>query len=170
MNVLGTTAALLGVLLLGVLPACAEPPVNFSGSWELDKNRSVLPSRALSMVGMVGGLLVVMDHKGDTLKIERRVSMMGMHRTATSVFYTDGRENANVTPRGEKMLSRAHWEGTSLVMEHKATRTRNGQTKVVESKDIRRLSESGRIPIVDCTVQDPDGSGPEHFTFVFVKK
>ncbi len=167
MKLLGATAALVGVLLLGVLPARAEPPVNFSGSWELDKNRSVLPSRAS---GMPGDVLIVMDHKGDLLKIERRVSMMGMHRTATSVFYTDGRENANVTPRGYKMLSRAHWEGASLVIEHKTTVTRNGQAEVVEVKDIRRLSDGGRVLIVDSTVRDPDESGPEHFTLVFVRK
>ncbi|HLF48076.1 MAG: hypothetical protein HYR50_05505 [Candidatus Rokubacteria bacterium] len=167
MNVLGATVALLGVLLLGVLPACAEPPVNFSGTWELDRNRSTLPSRTS---GMAGDMVVVIDHKGDLLKIERRVSMMGMHRTATSVFYTDGRENANVTLRGGKRLSRAHWEGTSLVTEHKVNMTRNGKTDVIESKDIRRLSEGGRVLIVDSTVRDPNESGPEHFTLVFVRK
>jgi len=168
MNVRGaTTAALLGVLLLSVLPARAEPPVNFSGSWELDKNRSVLPSRAS---GMSGDVLLVIDHKGDLLKIDRRVSMMGMHRAAKVVFYTDGRENANVGPRGERTVSRAHWDGAALSMEHKTTMTRNGQTVVIESKDIRRLSEGGRVLIVDSTVRDPGESGPEHFTLVFVKK
>jgi len=167
MKALGATAALLGVLLLGVLSALAEPPVDFSGSWELDRSRSVLPSRAS---GMGGDMLLVIDHKGDLLKIDRRVSMMGMHRTAKAVFYTDGRENANTGLRGEKGLARAHWDGTSLVMEHKTTMTRNGRTVVVESKDIRRLSEGGRVLIVDSTVRDPDESGPEHFTLVFVKK
>jgi len=170
MNVRGATAALLGVLLLGVLPARAEPPVDFSGSWELDKNRSVLPSRGAAMLGMVVDVLLVMDHKGDMLKIERRLRGMGMRRSSTLIFYTDGRENANVTPRGENLRSRAHWEGASLVMEHKGTRTSNGQTKVVETKEIRSLSEGGRVLTVDGTVRDPDGDGPEHFTFVFVKK
>jgi hypothetical protein len=55
-------------------------------------------------------------------------------------------------------------------MEHKTTMTRNGQTVVIESKDIRRLSEGGRVLIVDSTVRDPGESGPEHFTLVFVKK
>ncbi len=167
MNVLGATAALVGVLLLGVLPVRAEPPVNLSGTWEMDRNRSVLPSR---VSGMGGDVLLVIDHKGDTLKIERRVSMMGMHRTGTSVFYTDGRENANVTPRGDKTLSRAHWEGDSLVMEHKTTMTRNGKREVVETKEIRSLSEGGRVLIVDGTVRDPGESGPERFTLVFVRK
>lgn len=167
MKALGATAAMLGVLLLSVLPARAEPPVNFSGSWEMDRNRSVLPSRAS---GLVGDVLIVVDHKGDTLKIERHVSVMGMRRTFTSVFYTDGRESSNVSPRGEKILSRTHWEDASLVMENRATRTRNGHAEVVESKDIRRLSEGGRVMIVDSTIRDPGESAPEQFTLVFVRK
>ena len=167
MNVRAATAALLGMLLIGVLQASAEPPVNFSGSWELDKNRSVLPSRTF---GMSGDVQLVIDHKGDVLTIDRRVGIMGMHRGNKVVFYTDGRENANVGPRGERTVSRAHWDGTALSMEHKTTMTRNGQTVVIETKDIRRLSEDGRVLKVDSTVRDPGESGPEHFTFVFVKK
>jgi len=41
---------------------------------------------------------------------------------------------------------------------------------VVETKEIRSLSEGGRVLIVDGTVRDPDESGPERFTFVFVRK
>lgn len=166
MTVPVATAALLGVLLLSVLPAHAEPPVNFSGSWEMDKTRSVLPSRAAGL----GDALVVIDHRGNVLRIERHVSMMGMHRTGKSVFYTDGRENANTGLRGEKGLSRAHWEGDSLVIEHKTTMTRSGRPVVIETKDIRRLTEGGRVLIVDTTVRDPDESGPQHFTLVFVRK
>jgi len=60
---------------------------NFTGTWQLDKTRSVLPASVPSR----GDTTMVIDHKGDTLKIERHAEFMGMHRTFKATYYTDGR-------------------------------------------------------------------------------
>ena len=167
MNLNRGTAALLGVLLWAILPARAESPANFSGTWELDKSRSVLPSRASALPG---DLTLVIDHQGETLRIERRASMMGMHRTITSTYYTDGREASNLTPRGETVISRSHWEGTSLVTLLRGTLTRDGKTETVETTDVRRLSEDGKLLVVDNTVRRTGQDTPERSHLVFVRK
>lgn len=168
MNLARATAVLLGFLLWAVLPARAESPVNFSGTWELDKSRSVLPSLASS--ARSGDVTLVIDHNGDTLKIERQVKLMGMHRSITSTYYTDGREASNLTPRGETVSSRSHWEGRSLVTVHKGTVTLNGKKQTIETTDVRQLSEDGKILLVDSTHRQAGQDTPERSHLVFVRK
>jgi hypothetical protein len=167
MNLTHATVALLGVLLFAGLPAHAQSPANLSGTWELDRSRSVLPSRA-SAVSVA--LIFVIDHQGVTLKMERQFNIMGIHRTVTSTYYTDGREVSNLTPRGDKVVSRSHWEGAALVTEHKGTHTRNGKTETVEGTDVKHLSEDGNVLVVDSTLRVPGQDAPEHARMVFIRK
>lgn len=168
MNATRATAALLGVLLWAVLPAHAESPADFSGTWELDRSRSVLPSSGPS--ALPGDLTLVIDHRGETLKIVRRFNLMGVHRSFTSVYYTDGREASNLTPRGENVISRSRWEGASLVTVHRGTVTLDGKTQPVETTDVRRLAEDGKALIVDSTVRRAGQDTPERLHAVFLRK
>jgi hypothetical protein len=168
MSVIRATAALLGVLLCVVPPAHSASPVNFSGTWELDRSRSVLPSIGPS--ALPGDVTLIIDQQGETLKIERRASLMGLHRTLTSTYYTDGREASNLTPRGETVISRSHWEGTSLVTVHKGTVTLEGKVQRVEITDVKRLSEDGKELIVDSTIQLAGEDAPERSHVIFVRK
>jgi hypothetical protein len=168
MSVIRATAALLGAFLCVVLPAHSAPPVNFSGTWQLDRSRSVLPSIGPS--ALPGDITLVIDQTGDTLRIERRASLMGLHRTITSTYYTDGREASNLTPRGETVISKSHWEGTSLVTVHKGTVTLEGKLQSVEITDVKRLSEDGKTLIVDSTVQLAGQDAPERSQAIFLRQ
>jgi hypothetical protein len=167
MNLTRATAVLLGALLWAVLPARAESPANFSGTWELDRSRSVLPSRASALPG---NMTLVIDHNGETVKIERRINLMALHRTITSTYYTDGRETSNLTPRGETVISRSHWEGTSLVTSHRGMLTQDGRTETVESTDVKHLSEDGKVLFIDSTSRRAGQDNPERSRLVFIRK
>jgi len=168
MRLARTTAILLGLLAWAVLPVRAESPVNFSGTFELDRGRSVLPSRASAIPA--GELTLVIAHKGETLKIERQVKIMGMRRSATWVFYTDGRESSNQTPRGRTVISRSYWDGTSIVIVTRRMLTRNGKTEPIETTEVNHLSEDGKLLIVDSTTRRAGSAPPEHVSLVFVRK
>jgi hypothetical protein len=168
MSLIRATAALLGALLCMVLPAYSESPVNFSGTWELDRSRSVLPSRGPA--ALPGDLTLIIEHKGETLKIVRSATLIGLHRTMTSTYYTDGREASNLTPRGENVISRSHWEGTSLVTVHKGVVTLDGKVQSVEITDVRRLSEDGKALIVDSTLRRAGQDAPERSHAIFIRK
>jgi len=154
---------LLGVFVFAGLPAFAEPPVNFTGTWQLDKTRSVLPASIPSS----GDMTMVIDHKGDTLKIERRAEFMGMQRIFKATYYTDGREVSNPAPRGLTVVSKSHWEGSTLVTVSRGTKVRDGQTD--ESTDLKKLGEDGKVLVIDLTVKLL-GKEPERAHSVYVKK
>jgi len=163
MNLSRVAAIVLGVFVLAGLPAFAEPPVNFSGTWQLDKSRSVLPPSIPSS----GDMSMVIDHKGDTLKIERRAEFMGMHRTFKATYYTDGREVSNPAPRGQTIVSKSHWDGSNLVTVSRGTKVRDGETD--ESTDVKKLEEDGKVMVIDLTVKRL-GKEPEKAHSVYVKK
>lgn len=154
---------LLAVFALTAVPVSAQPPVNFSGTWQLDKSRSVLPPSIPSS----GDMTMIIDHKGDTLKIERRAEFMGMHRTFKSTYFTDGREVSNPAPRSQTIVSKSRWEGSTLVTESKGTKVRDGETD--ESTDIKKLDENGKVLVIDLTVKRL-GKEPEKARSVYVKK
>ena len=160
-------SGLLGVVLLAVLAARAETPVNFSGTWQLDKGRSTLPSHTPAAPG---DLTLVIEQNGVALKIERHFKILALRRTITATYYTDGREAVNTAPRTGQVTSRSHWEGKSLVTEHKSFETRNGKTEAVESTDVKHLSEDGTLLYIDNTVVRPGQDAPEKFRLVFVRR
>lgn len=168
MNTIRATVSLVAVLFLAAVPVPAGPAVNFSGTWELDKERSTLSPR-LSQASS-GEVRVVITHEGDTLKIERHVKMMGMQRTFASTYYTDGREATNLTPRGDRVISRSHWEGSSLVSVHRGTVTLEGKKRTVETTDVRQLAEDGKLLVVDSTARWDGEAEPERSHLVFVRK
>ena len=79
-----SATALLGVLLCTVQFAWGESPVDFSGTWKLDKNRSVFPNSAPAVIP--GELTMIVDQHGDILKIERRFHVFGIHRLVLQAF------------------------------------------------------------------------------------
>ena len=163
MNLRRVATLVLGMLVLAGLSAFAEPPVNFTGTWQLDKTRSVLPASAPSR----GDMTMVIDHKGDMLKIERHAEFMGMHRTFKATYYTDGREVSNPAPRGQTVITKSHWDGKNLVTVGRGSKVTNGETD--ESTDVKKLEEDGRVMVIDLTVKRP-GKEAEKAHSVYVKK
>jgi hypothetical protein len=170
MTLKGVSAVLVSALLWTATAVLAEPPANFSGTWELDKRESVFPpSLAMMPTGMADVTLVI-DHDGTTLKIDQRLKMMAVHRSNVVTYYTDGREASNHTPRGDTVLSRSHWDGKSLVIERRGQLTRRGETENVETTDVVQLTEDGKVLVIDSTIKRAGHDGPEHSHLVYVKK
>ncbi|MBI3824867.1 MAG: hypothetical protein HY294_02605 [Candidatus Rokubacteria bacterium] len=154
-------AALLGMLLCTALPARAEAPVNFSGTWELDRGRSTFPAGSPSAVG--AEMTLVIHHQGEAVRIERRAKVLAMHRTIMETYYTDGRETSNPTMRGDSITSRSQWDGTALVTK------RSGQSRQMETTDVMRLSDDGAVLTIDSTIRRGQ-EAPLSSRLVFVKK
>ena len=151
--------------------SATESHPNFSGMWQLDKTHSVAPPQATSRVPVgQGDVTLVIDHQATTLKIERRVRIMTFERSLTSIYYTDGRESSNTNLLGHVILSKARWEGQSLVIESRGVVERNGQTQVMEGTDIYHLSEDQRVLFVDATRKKPGQDSPEVSHLIFTKR
>ncbi len=73
-----------------------------------------------------------------------------------STYNLDGTESVNSTGRGESK-SKAHWDGSSLVIE--TTSTFNGQNgeMTITSKEVRTLSADGKMMTVTATRTTPNG-------------
>jgi len=166
------TAQIITVPLLmlawGLAPGPAEPQPNLSGTWALDKTRSVVQAGDGSTDQMLArsDLVLVIDHQGTTLKVERRVKIMSLERSNTSVYYTDGREVSNPNMRGKPIISRANWERDALVIENRATVGSNGKKLLREWKEVFHLSALGKL----LTRKKEDEETLERVTFVFVRK
>lgn len=142
---------------------------NFSGTWELDRSRSVIPARSPSLFGM-GQVKFVIDHQGTTLKIERRAKVMGMERSFASEYYTDGREATNRTPLGgHAIVSRSKWRDDEVVIELRGTVEFSGKLERMEGVDVLRLSEDGRTLYIQATRKLAEDA-PEVARLVFVRR
>lgn len=172
MKIAQLIAVPLSVLVWGVALGAAEPPLNFSGTWALDKTRSVVQAGDGSEDRMLArsDLVLVIDHQGTALRVERRVKFMSVARSITWVYYTDGREVSNLTVRGRPIISRANWEGDALVIENRSTVESEGKKLLREWKEVFHLSEQGKILTVDVTRKKEEDETPERASLVFVRK
>ena len=166
MSRLRIMAALVWALAVVALTVHAESPVNFSGTWELDRSRSTLPSEVPS----AGDLKLVISHQGDKLAIERHVHGMGMSRKSMALYYTDGREAPNKTPRGDTAVSRSHWDGNTLVTVTKGTKKTSRSGQVEEVTETKKLAEGGKVLIIDASIRRAGQDTPTEVHSVFVKQ
>src|SRR3954470_19438235 len=89
-------SAVLGLVLLGVAGAQSRP--NLSGVWMAEAGR----------------VRVRIEHNGETFKTTTR-TLQGRETVQESMAYTIGQESRNPF-RGGALLSRAEWDGDSLVV------------------------------------------------------
>ncbi len=165
------SAALLTLLVLSVAPGFAGSLPNFSGTWQLDKSRSLVQSeRALAHLATQGDLTLVISHREPDLKIEQHIKFRTTERTVVSTYYTDGRETPNRNLRGDVITSRSHWEQGALVTDLRVVHERGGDTQIVERRELMNLSEDGTRLYIETTRKAPGQNKPETARLVFVKK
>ncbi len=84
-------ATIVALLVLASLysPGLGAEAPNFSGTWVLDRSQSARPMERHG--GRDGEMALVIDQKGDTLTLERRVEVGGEERSWKTTYYTDGR-------------------------------------------------------------------------------
>lgn len=159
------------VLVSGIAVDAAGPHPNFSGTWELDKAHSVMPSlQGMPNVVGRGDVTLVIEHQAEMLKIERRVRFISFERSHISVYYTDGRQASNRTPRGDPITSISRWEGNTVVTELKGTVELNGKTESIQGTNVWRLSQDGKVLSVESTLKKTGDDHSETARLVFVKK
>ena len=144
-------AALLATVALR--PALAQGKTDFSGTWKLNTEKSdPMGGRGGGGGGGMGGMTMgptVITQSATELVIS---TSMG-EQTRKLTFALDGKESTNPGMRGGETKSKAHWDGDSLVIE--SSTTNNGMTYT--SKEVRTLSEDGKIMTVVTTRTTPNG-------------
>jgi hypothetical protein len=137
---------------------------DFTGSWKLNTEKSDAPpqmgggeGRAGGGRGMGGGMgpaaEVFATQMGDKLMLDQKTG----ERSRTLTFYLDGRESRNPGMRNSEMVSKAHWDGGSLVIEGNMSFQGPNGSMTIASKEIRSLSDDGKTMTVVTTTTTPRG-------------
>jgi hypothetical protein len=135
---------------------------DFSGTWNLDKEKSEMgsgPGRGQRMAAPS----MTIDHKDPELIIKRKLEFQGEERTQELKYTTDGKPNTNQGFRGRTINSKTYWEGSKLVTEA----TRETPQGTVETKEIYSLSDDGKTLTIETSRKDVGGAGRK---LVYVKQ
>ena len=149
------------VLTLGASASLQTRP-DFSGTWQLDEERSISPTYA----GFVGPVVWVVTQTPDTMTVE----IHRRERAYTIAFALA--DKPFTTPAPKTPSYRGYWDGESLRTE--STQEIEGQTVI--TREVRSLRNDGREMIVERIVQVQHGynvRGARSFgsgTDTFVKK
>jgi hypothetical protein len=103
------------VAFAGALLAQSNSKPNFSGVWEMVKEKSDfgnvrLPDRVVRTI----------DHKGVTINLHTEQTIDGRSRSSDVVYYTDGRDSSNEV-NGHEAMNHCFWDGDTLVIRTAAT-------------------------------------------------
>ncbi|MDZ7371021.1 MAG: hypothetical protein ONB12_07625 [candidate division KSB1 bacterium] len=135
--------------------------VNFSGSWELDRNKSDLPDMGQGPGGRGFGGFVApkmkVTQEANALTIERTmVGFDGNERTITTNTTLDGKVTKTSNERGESEV-KAEWKDKALVID--TLRKFQGQMGSFESKRVETwtLSADGKELTIEFTQSSPRG-------------
>ena len=130
------------VLTLGSSAALQTRP-SFSGTWQLDEERSISPTYA----GFVGPVVWVVTQSPDTMTVEIRRGT----RAYTIAFSLADKPFTTAAPKPPSY--RGYWDGESLVTE--SMQDIEGQTVI--TREVRSLRNDGREMIVERIVQVEHG-------------
>ena len=72
-------------------------------------------------------------------------------------YALDGKESTNPGMRGGETKSKAHWDGSSLVIESTSSYSGPSGDVTVTSKEVRTLSDDGKTMTVVTTRTTPNG-------------
>ena len=148
----GALWAALGALILWAAPVFPqEAKPDFSGHWQLDKEKSDFGS-----LPPLEDVTEDIDHHEPTLLITTVTKTPGGEMKRSVKYTTDDVENTN-TVAGHTMKTKTHWEGASLVT---VIRDENG----LQITEVRSLSKDGKTQ----TIASDFGTGK--LKLVMVKK
>ena len=152
--------------------APAQSPPNFSGTWLLNKSRSVVPSVGSTEDRLFGLATVtwVIEQQGAALKIDRHARLIGAERSIATVFYTDGREASNTGPQNQVLVTKSYWEGPALITELDTTVKRDGRDQRMKRRDVMTLSADGKTITIETVLTIEGESTPEHYRTILDRR
>jgi hypothetical protein len=132
---------------IGFLLAQDKKP-NFAGEWNLDREKSELPSGRGG--GMMASKMVITQEENKLVVESTRTNRDGEETMSSATYTLDGKESENKT-NNMTSKSTAMWskDGKSLEINTEATFSRNGQDFTMTEKDIWSMG-NGNI-MIDAT-------------------
>jgi hypothetical protein len=138
-------------------PRVATPPgsspgsrPNLGGTWNLNLAKS-----NLGPLPAPESEVEVIEDKGSTITIRvKRKGNSGAETTTTQTLTTDGKPSTSTAADGGDVVSTAHGDGTTLVVESK----QNYQGMDISIKQTYTIADEGKTLNVNATVETPMGN------------
>lgn len=149
----------LSLIMAGLLVNAQAVKTDFSGTWNLNAEKSIQPQGDQGGGGMrTGGGDFVARQEVNLLAIETtRTGQDGQSTTTTMKYTLDGKESINTSPRGDSK-SVAKWspDGKSLTIETSRIMDMNGESMTMKSSEAWTLTDANTLTVA-ATRQGPDG-------------
>lgn len=145
---------IVALLLLAIAAFAQDAKPDFSGAWQLNAAKSDF------------GPMPPSDSRTDTIAHKEPVlkeSVNAGEFQFEATYTTDGKESKNQI-MGSEMISKAHWEGATLVIDSKVDF--NGAEMVMHGT--MALSDNGKVLTRKVHMSGPMGEGDQ--TLVFDKR
>jgi len=150
---------ILSLFVAGVVVNAQVAKTDFSGTWNLNTEKSIQPQGDQGVGAMrMGGGNFVAKQEANLLTVERtRTGQDGKPATTTTKYTLDGKESINTSPRGDSK-SVATWsaDGKSLSIETSRTMDVNGTSTIMKSTEAWTLTDANLLAIASAR-QGPDG-------------
>jgi dipeptidyl aminopeptidase/acylaminoacyl peptidase len=160
----------LALIMSGLVVNAQAGKTDFSGTWNLNAEKSIQPQGDQGGGGMrMGGGNFVAKQEANLLTVERtRTGQDGQSTTTTMKYTLDGKESINTSPRGDsKSVAKWSSDGKSLTIETSRTMDMNGESMIMKSTETWTLTD-GKTLTVAATRQGQ--SGEVKTTMVYDKK
>jgi hypothetical protein len=160
----------LALIMVGLVVNAQVGKTDFSGTWNLNAEKSIQPQGDQGGGGMrMGGGNFVAKQEANLLTIERtRIGQDGQSITTTMKYTLDGKESINTSPRGDsKSVAKWSSDGKSLTIETSRTMDMNGESTTMKSTEAWTLTDAKTLTIAS-TRQGPNGEVKT--TMVYDKK
>jgi hypothetical protein len=121
--------------------------VDFSGTWALNKEKSVLGDNQGSQ-RMFSGDFVVTQEANLLTVVRTRTNQNGEAVTTTMKYTLDGKESVNTSPRGDsKSIAKWTADGKTLNIETSRTFDMNGQSITMKIAEAWSLTDAKTVSI-----------------------
>jgi hypothetical protein len=160
----------LALIMTGLVVNAQAGKTDFSGTWNLNAEKSIQPQGDQGGGGMrMGGGNFVAKQEANLLTIERtRTGQDGQSTTTTMKYTLDGKESINTSPRGDsKSVAKWSADGKSLTIETSRTMDMNGESMTMKSTEVWTLTDAKTLTVAS-TRQGPNGEVKA--TMVYDKK
>ena len=142
----GRVTALLIALCLASLLSPVQPRPDFSGAWAFDREKT------MQQPPSTDGRLVIAAMLGDEFVASQdpralHLTIKAMGQTLNVTYNLDGSESRNISPGDIPVVSRASWEGNTLVILSTSTSNDKGKTVTIETRRAIWLEKDGSLVI-----------------------
>ena len=149
----------LSLFMSGILVNAQAVKTDFSGTWNLNAEKSIQPQGAQGGGGMrMGGGNFVARQEVNLLAIETtRTGQDGQSTTTTMKYTLDGIESLNTSKRGDsKSVAKWSSDGKSLTIETSRIIDMNGESRTMRSLEEWTLTDAETLTVAAAR-NGPDG-------------